>query len=123
MADDDMDDEDEVSEGNDVPMDGATLRYQEDRASAMETREQQLNEAVHQQEQQVVFLEQQLRSAQIVLQNLKEIPRMHEEDEEKATTKATEFQQLQQQQQQQLQVQQEELLGRIKEQLDRVENQ
>jgi len=44
---------------------------------------------------------------------------MHEENEQKATT----FQQLQLQQQQQLQVQHEALMGRIKEQLDRVENQ
>jgi len=93
---------------------------QKERTAALQLREQQLNQAALQAQHQISFLQHQLSSSQHFFNNLNDGV---QSGEQKNGDNATKFKQLEQQQLEQQRQHQQQLLLRIQDQLNRLQNQ
>ncbi len=91
-----------------------------ERTAALQLREQQLNQAALQAQHQISFLQHQLSSSQHFFNNLNDGV---QSGEQKNGDNATKFKQLEQQQLEQQRQHQQQLLLRIQDQLNRLQNQ
>jgi hypothetical protein len=95
---------------------------QKERTAALQLREQQLNQAALQAQHQISFLQHQLSSSQHLFNNLNDGVHV-QSGEQKNGDNATKFKQLEQQQLEQQRQHQQQLLLRIQDQLNRLQNQ
>ena len=119
-AEDDEMEEDQNSDNDDTNRDFETRQYKEERTAALQLREQQLNQAALQAQHQISFLQHQLSSSQHFFNNLNDGV---QSGEQKNGDNATKFKQLEQQQLEQQRQYQQQLLLRIQDQLNRLQNQ
>jgi len=119
-AEDDEMEEDQNSDNDDTNSDFETRQYKEERTAALQLREQQLNQEALQAQHQISFLQQQLSSSQHLFNNLNDGV---QSGEQKNGDNATKFKQLEQQQLEQQRQHQQQLLLRIQDQLNRLQNQ